>query len=169
MKKILVINTKYQITGGEDSNIVDEIKFLKKYYQVDYLEFNNSKKIDIFDLFSFVTNSNIKANKRLRKPINTFKPDIVYVHNTWFKAGLGIFNILKKEQLPILVKIHNFRYHCAKSFLLKKHVKKGEVCRACNLNSKTTIVLNQYRKKSKSEINGYGDDEFNPWIVGATL
>ena len=24
-------------------------------------------------------------------------------------------------------------------------------------------------KKSKSEINGYGDDEFNPWIVGATL
>jgi len=24
-------------------------------------------------------------------------------------------------------------------------------------------------KKSKSELNGYGDDEFNPWIVGATL
>ena len=24
-------------------------------------------------------------------------------------------------------------------------------------------------KKSKSEINGYGDDEFNPWIIGATL
>ena len=40
MKKILVINTKYQITGGEDSNIVDEIKFLQKYYEVEYLEFN---------------------------------------------------------------------------------------------------------------------------------
>ncbi len=24
-------------------------------------------------------------------------------------------------------------------------------------------------KKSKSELNGYGDDEFNPWILGATL
>ena len=24
-------------------------------------------------------------------------------------------------------------------------------------------------KKSKSEINGYGDDEFNPWVIGATL
>ena len=23
--------------------------------------------------------------------------------------------------------------------------------------------------KSKSEINGYGDDEFNPWIIGATM
>ena len=24
-------------------------------------------------------------------------------------------------------------------------------------------------EKSKSEINGYGDDEFNPWVIGATL
>ena len=24
-------------------------------------------------------------------------------------------------------------------------------------------------KLTKSEINGYGDDEFNPWIIGATL
>jgi len=24
-------------------------------------------------------------------------------------------------------------------------------------------------EKSKSEINGYGDDEFNPWIIGATM
>ncbi len=24
-------------------------------------------------------------------------------------------------------------------------------------------------EKTKSELNGYGDDEFNPWIIGATL
>ena len=24
-------------------------------------------------------------------------------------------------------------------------------------------------KKTKSEENGYGDDEFNPWVIGATL
>tara|TARA_B100000029_G_C16776882_1_gene667759 strand:- start:260 stop:454 length:195 start_codon:yes stop_codon:yes gene_type:complete len=23
--------------------------------------------------------------------------------------------------------------------------------------------------KPKSEINGYGDDEFNPWVIGATM
>ena len=39
MKKVLVINTKYQKYGGEDSNIVEEIKFLKKFYKVDYLNF----------------------------------------------------------------------------------------------------------------------------------
>ena len=29
MKKILVINTKYREFGGEDANILEEIKFLK--------------------------------------------------------------------------------------------------------------------------------------------
>ena len=24
-------------------------------------------------------------------------------------------------------------------------------------------------RKTKSEINGYGDDEFNPWVIGATI
>ena len=25
------------------------------------------------------------------------------------------------------------------------------------------------KKLTKSEMNGYGDDEFNPWVIGATL
>ena len=37
MKKILLINTKYKKYGGEDSNFVEEIKFLKKFYEVDYI------------------------------------------------------------------------------------------------------------------------------------
>ena len=55
MKKILVINTKYKISGGEDTNIIDELEFLRKNYEIQYLEFNNSKKINIFDLFAFFT------------------------------------------------------------------------------------------------------------------
>ena len=31
------------------------------------------------------------------------------------------------------------------------------------------IVDTASGKSSKSEINGYGDDEFNPWIIGATM
>ena len=55
MKKILVINTKYKISGGEDTNIIDELDFLRKNYEIQYLEFNNSKKINILDLFAFFT------------------------------------------------------------------------------------------------------------------
>ncbi len=143
MKKILVINTKYQITGGEDSNIVDEIKFLQKYYEVEYLEFNNSK-IGIFELFSFFLTSNFKSNKDLKQRLSKFKPDLVYVHNTWFKANLGIFKVLKNEDIKTVVKIHNFRYYCAKSYLIKNHIKEDRKCSACNLDRKSSKILNKY-------------------------
>ena len=32
-----------------------------------------------------------------------------------------------------------------------------------------SIVSVASGKKTKSEKNGYGDDEFNPWVIGATL
>ena len=32
-----------------------------------------------------------------------------------------------------------------------------------------SIIATASGKKTKSEYNGYGDDEFNPWVIGATL
>ena len=31
------------------------------------------------------------------------------------------------------------------------------------------IIETASGRKTKSEINGYGDEEFNPWIIGATM
>ena len=31
------------------------------------------------------------------------------------------------------------------------------------------LILVASGKKTKSEINDYGDDEFNPWVIGATM
>ena len=33
MKKVLIVNTKYKIFGGEDANISDEVNLLKKTIQ----------------------------------------------------------------------------------------------------------------------------------------
>ena len=41
MKKILVIHTKYRITGGEDIAVDSEIATLKKYFNVETLYFSN--------------------------------------------------------------------------------------------------------------------------------
>ena len=32
-----------------------------------------------------------------------------------------------------------------------------------------SIIETASGKLTKSEMNGYGDDEFNPWVIGATL
>lgn len=147
-KKIIVINTKYREFGGEDSNIKDELKFLKKYYDVKYLEFDNSKKIKIIDLLGFFTINNLSSNKILEKQILNFNPDFAYVHNTWYKANLGIFKILKNNNVRTYLKLHNFRYSCTRFFSLKKHVKKGKICNKCGLNNKGKKIFNKYYSES---------------------
>lgn len=147
-QKILIINTKYRIFGGEDSNITDEITLLKKHFDVEYIEFNNSEPINIFDFVSFFVNSNILSNKRLKRLINEFNPDIAYVHNTWFKANLGIFKILKKENIKILHKIHNYRFDCARYLRSSKHLKKNLQCPACSIEKHKLGIYNKYYSES---------------------
>ena len=147
-QKILVVNTKYRVFGGEDANIVDELDFLKKYYEVDYLEYKNSDKITFFDLIGFVTLSNIISNRKLKSKINSFNPDIVYIHNTWFKAGLGIYKLLRNKNIRTIQKIHNYRFDCSRFFLSKNHLRNQTLCPACGIRKDNLGVFNRYFPES---------------------
>ena len=98
MKKILVIHNKYQQLGGEDIAVENEIQFLKKYYEVRVLYFDNEITTYFKQILYFILNKNISSAKILRTTIEEFNPDLVYVHNTWFKASVSIFTTLKKKQ-----------------------------------------------------------------------
>lgn len=145
MKKILVLNTKYRNLGGEDTNILEEIKLLSSRYDVEYLEFCNSSKVNIFDLISFVTNSNLKSNRLLKKKIREFSPDVVYVHNLWFKGSLGTLKILKSLQnITVLHKIHSFRYFCTSFLTLENHLNGKKVCYKCGATKQKNKIFNKY-------------------------
>ena len=148
MKKILLIHNKYIFKGGEDTNFEEEIQLLKRNYIVDYLIFDNIEKINIFDIISFFTKSNFQSNKILENKLKEFKPDLVYVHNTWFKANLGIFKILKKHKIKTIIKIHNLRYECSRYWLLKNHLKSKSFCNACSKLSSSKEIFNKYYNES---------------------
>jgi glycosyltransferase involved in cell wall biosynthesis len=159
MKKILVINTKYKTFGGEDSNIVDELAYLKNFFKVEYLEFDNGKSLKGFDYLSFIFRSNFKSNKILLNKIEFFNPDLVYIHNTWFKANLGIFKVLEDQGKPTILKIHNFRFDCTNTFLLRKHLKNQAYCPKCGLQQKKGKFFNKYFSESLIKslvVNWYG-------------
>lgn len=148
MKKILIIHTKYKNFGGEDSNIHEEIRFLKKNFIVDYLEFNNSGSLTLIDLFGFLFNFNLKSNKLLKEKIESFQPDIAYIHNTWFRANLGIFKVLYKKNIEIVLKIHNFRFFCTKYFSSKKHFGEKSYCSMCGNKKFKFSFFNKYFEES---------------------
>ena len=163
MKKILFVHTTYRNIGGEDIAVNNEINFLKKYYKVEVIKFSNSK-ISLSDLYSFFTNSNIISNRELKSKIKNFNPDFAYIHNTWFKGSLGLFKVLMKNNIEIILKIHNFRYDCTRSFLSREHLKGEEFCKACGLNKNSVGIFNKYFLNSfiKSVfVNNYGTTYFN--------
>ena len=95
MKKILIIHTRYMNIGGEDIAVDKELQLLNKNYDKIFI-FKNDLSNIISQSLSFILNSNFQSNKKLKNVLKEFKPDVAYVHNTWFKGSLGLFKILKK-------------------------------------------------------------------------
>ncbi len=149
MKKILVIHTKYRITGGEDIAVDSEVATLKRYFNVETLYFSNNKTEKLFkQIISFFRNKNQNANKILIDKLNSFNPDLVYVHNTWFKPSLGIFKVLENKGVKHFLKLHNYRFDCGRHFTKSAHLKNQEKCKACGMKSSSNIIFNKYFQES---------------------
>ena len=144
MKKILIVHNKYQNIGGEDIAVENEIEILKKYYKVEVLYFKNDNVLTLKQMISFATSNNSHSNNLLKNKISSFEPDIVYIHNTWFKTSLGIFKILEKLNIKTLIKLHNFRYICTSTLFSSKHLDGETLCKACGYKKKSIMFINTY-------------------------
>ena len=94
MKKILIIHNKYRLEGGEDIAIQNELKVLKKNFETHILYFDNEIESYVRQFFYFLFNKNKKSIKKILTTIESFNPDLIYLHNTWFKISPGIFKPL---------------------------------------------------------------------------
>ena len=118
MKKLLIIHNEYRNLGGEDIAVNNEIDFLKKYYQVNTIGYDNKITSFLKQGLAFLTAKNKESKNKLIKQLESFKPDYVYIHNTWFKASISVFDELIKRNIKFTIKLHNFRYFCKRSFLI---------------------------------------------------
>ena len=148
MKKVLVIHTKYQNLGGEDIAVENEVAFLEKNYNVEVLYFSNNIKNFTSLVLALFFNYNFQSNKKVFYMMTTFRPDVVYIHNLWFAGSLGIFKILNKFDSKVILKLHNFRYYCTKSFFSSSHFNGDRPCNACGISNKKNRLFNKYYKDS---------------------
>jgi len=148
MEKILVVHTNYKNIGGEDIAVANEINSLKTKYEVMGLYYKNDLKNFVFQLIAFLTNKNVSSIKKFKQTIKYFNPDIIYIHNTWFKASPFIINEAFKLNIPIILKLHNFRLFCGDSYLIKNHVEDETICLACGKKGKKFGFFNDYFNKN---------------------
>lgn len=148
MQKLLIIHNFYKEFGGEDSNIFEELNFFEKDYEVSFFSKKNSSRLNIYDILSFFLKRNLNTNRNLLNVLNEFKPDVVYVHNTWFKVSLGIFKILEKKNIKVILKVHNFRYECSRHLFSKSHLVNNKKCDACGFSKPFLFIFNRYYPES---------------------
>jgi len=159
MKKILVIHNRYRNKGGEDIAVEAEIDLLNESFKIEKLIFENTITNPIQQIFYFLINNNLNSKKKLRKKIKSFEPDVIYIHNTWFKASLSVIEEALKSDAQVILKIHNFRYFCTKSFFSATHFNESNFCNACGSDKDSMGILNRYFHESLAKsllVSRYG-------------
>jgi len=62
---------------------------------------------------------NFSAASRIRHAIRKQKPDVVHIHNWHFAIGPLAIRTIKKEGVPVILTLHNYRLICPSATLFK--------------------------------------------------
>jgi glycosyltransferase involved in cell wall biosynthesis len=114
--KILLIHCQYQLKGGEDTVVKQELDLLGQHHTVELLYFQNQSGIK--GLGQFLSSIwNLSAARMVVDKINDFKPNIVHVHNWHFGLGPLVFRTVSQLGIPIVHTVHNYRLLCPSAIL----------------------------------------------------
>lgn len=146
--KILLINNSHIIHGGADRVYMNTGKLLiEKNHDVLYFGTVNEPKVQIKeDGDIFVSNNirhlnffrkllsfrsylyNFNVAKRLNKLIINSKPDIAHIHLFYGTLTSSILLVLKKNNIPTVMTIHDYRLLCPANAFLDKN---SLICEKC--------------------------------------
>ncbi len=118
--RVLIVHNFYQIPGGEDAIVREELSLLRR----------NGVDVDLFS----ATNSDIRgrlggiaaalqvvysprARRAISKKLATFLPDVVHIHNFFPLLSPSILDACLSAGVPSVLTLHNFRILCPGALL----------------------------------------------------
>ena len=122
--RILLVHNKYQQAGGEDKVFESEGELLANHHHVvERLEFDNkeirTKADKVLSGLSGIYN--LRSGSILQQKIIEFRPDIIHVHNFVPLASPSIFFVAKRNNVPVVLTLHNYRLICPSATLFYDH------------------------------------------------
>lgn len=135
--KILLIHNFYRFRGGEDRyvRILEEI-LCRNGHQVIHF-FSDSRSIKQFNflqkcLIPLKLINSPAANKELEKIVHQEKPHLAVAHNLMPLLSLSLLKVLKRNNIPILKRLENYKFLCLNGLFLRNNFNVCEVCRRGN-------------------------------------
>ncbi|MCA9141700.1 MAG: glycosyltransferase family 4 protein [Planctomycetaceae bacterium] len=127
--KVLLCHNYYQQPGGEDRSFFDEEWLLKSHgHQVVRYTVHN----DVIDDMSPIHLAskliwNRDSYRELRDLIRRERPAVMHCTNTFPLISPSVYYAAKREGVPVVQSLHNYRLLCPNALFLRK----GKVCESC--------------------------------------
>jgi glycosyltransferase involved in cell wall biosynthesis len=127
--KILAVHNYYQQRGGEDQCFEDMVDVLQKNGHHVVLHTRHNESIHWASKLSVAasTSWNWSEFKNIGKLIRREKPDLVHAMNTFPLLSPSIFYAAKREKVPVVFEVQNYRLSCAGALLLRN----DKICETC--------------------------------------
>lgn len=127
--RVLTLHANYRVLGGEDVSHRTEAAFLEasgytvKNYTVDNADFADKNAIrGLFDM-----TFNWQIFYKVRRIIDAFRPDVVYVNNTFPALSPSAIVAAKSKKIPVIQVLRNYRRGCIAGTTFRQ----GQDCRLC--------------------------------------
>ena len=129
--KILYVHNEYGAPSGEERAAEKIVHLLRdnghtvRWFKRSSAELGHSVYGKVK---GFVTGIYNPASARaLGKVLDEFRPDIVQVQNIYPLISPSIFSVLRRRQLPVVMRCPNYRLFCPNG----RHLVRGRVCEQC--------------------------------------
>ena len=150
--RILIVHNRYQIPGGEDTVVANEINMLREHgHEVFYYERNNSemKEYNILQKCALPFSSiySFRTKQKIRQIIQKNRIDLVHVHNTFLMVSPSVYDAAGECNVPVVQTVHNFRFVCPNGLFFRD----GRVCEECLHNGLQCAVKHSCYRGSKAQ------------------
>ena len=114
--RILIIHNQYQHIGGEDFVLKQEMEALSVKHDVELYQVTNQKGVQGYKKYLLYPINWIQS-KQIKSKIADFKPDLIHLHNMHYALGPFFIRMVKKQNIPLVMTLHNFRLLCPSATL----------------------------------------------------
>jgi glycosyltransferase involved in cell wall biosynthesis len=120
--RVLLVHNFYQIPGGEDAVVREELDLLRENgVEVELFSANNDQIVGVgrrvLTLCRMVYS--LPARKALAMKLKEFPADVVHIHNFFPLLSPSILDACRDAGVPTVMTLHNFRLLTADSLLAK--------------------------------------------------
>ena len=127
---IISVHNRYLMAGGEDQVFESEARLLRQHgHAVTQVEEQNSYPDSMAKKIGMAVECvwSRRWHREFRELLQKVRPDLVHVHNFFPRISPSIYYACRRENVPVVQTLHNYRLLCAGAELYRD----GKVCEEC--------------------------------------